>query len=411
MSIHYLIIADDFTGSTDTGVQLAKRGISVQVQLHNEMSQTSSLVIDTESRNLTTDDARDKISRALLPVNLNKFDFVIKKVDSTLRGNISAELNEITKLYDYDILIFAPSLPSIGRQVKESVLSINGVRGLDTQFAHDPVKPLLDDNIVSILRSAFPGETISTITMNAIHQENINLDKTTRLYAADAMTDFDLQLLVRTILKNKLRVLWVGSSGLMDAILSIKNPVAPTLGIVGSVSDVTAEQVRFARDNNVRIISVPIYDVYQKESYFKYVNKAAEEIHTGHDVIITSSATLNRAELKITQEKLMNRGLSLDEIGVIVQSVLGGLGRRILEKSTLSGVFITGGDTAKGFFDVVKADSVNILTEIATGIPMMRIKGGDYDNLRVITKAGAFGNKDLITFAFKKLKENSSQQV
>lgn len=273
MSIHYLIIADDFTGSTDTGVQLAKRGISVQVQLHNEMSQTSSLVIDTESRNLTTDDARDKISRALLPVNLNKFDFVIKKVDSTLRGNISAELNEITKLYDYDILIFAPSLPSIGRQVKESVLSINGVRGLDTQFAHDPVKPLLDDNIVSILRSAFPGETISTITMNAIHQENINLDKTTRLYAADAMTDFDLQLLVRTILKNKLRVLWVGSSGLMDAILSIKNPVAPTLGIVGSVSDVTAEQVRFARDNNVRIISVPIYDVYQKESYFKYVTK------------------------------------------------------------------------------------------------------------------------------------------
>ncbi|WP_164508351.1 four-carbon acid sugar kinase family protein [Companilactobacillus kedongensis] len=407
MDKKYLIMADDFTGSTDTGVQLAKRGIPVQVRLHDEEGTYSSLVVDTESRNLSPSDARDKISRAVLQTDMKQFDYTIKKVDSTLRGNIPDELNELNRLYESDILVFAPSLPSIGRQVKDSVLTINGVKGLDTQFAKDPVKPLNDDNIFSILKKAFPGENVDAISLDEIRSGNINIDSQTKFYAADAMSDLDLQLLVKDILKSKLKVLWVGSSGIMDAILSIENPVVPALAIVGSVSEVTSKQVKFARENNVKVISIPIYDVYKDESYYNYVDEAVNAMKDGQDVIVTSSATINRNELKYTQDKLKADGLSMDEIGLIVQSILGGLGRRIIKNIKPSGLFITGGDTAKGFFDVVKANSVDIITEVATGTPMMKITGGDYDNLRVITKAGAFGNDDLISFSFKKLKESN----
>ena len=232
--------------------------------------------------------------------------------------------------------------------------------------------------------------------MDEIRSGNINIDSQTKFYAADAMSDLDLQLLVKDILKSKLKVLWVGSSGIMDAILSIENPVVPALAIVGSVSEVTSKQVKFARENNVKVISIPIYDVYKDESYYNYVDEAVNAMKDGQDVIVTSSATINRNELKYTQDKLKADGLSMDEIGLIVQSILGGLGRRIIKNIKPSGLFITGGDTAKGFFDVVKANSVDIITEVATGTPMMKITGGDYDNLRVITKAGAFGNDDLI---------------
>ncbi|MFD1417941.1 four-carbon acid sugar kinase family protein [Companilactobacillus keshanensis] len=407
MDKKYLIMADDFTGSTDTGVQLAKRGIPVQVRLHDEDGSHSSLVVDTESRNLSPKDARDKISRAVLQTDMKEFDYTIKKVDSTLRGNISDELNELNRLYDSDILVFAPSLPSIGRQVRNSILTINGINGLNTQFAKDPVKPLTEDNIFNILKKAFPGENVNSISLDEIRNGKVHITPQTKFYAADSMNDLDLQLLVQSVLKTNLKVLWVGSSGIMDAILSIENPIVPALAIVGSVSEVTAKQVEFAKENNVKIISIPIYDVYKDESYYDYVDEAVNAMRSGQDVIVTSSATVNRKELKYTQDKLKADGLSMDEIGLIVQSILGGLGRRIIKKIRPSGLFITGGDTAKGFFDVIKANGVDIITEIATGTPMMKIKGGEYNDLKVITKAGAFGNDDLISFSFKKLKESN----
>ena len=47
----------------------------------------------------------------------------------------------------------------------------------------------------------------------------------------------------------------------------------------------------------------------------------------------------------------------------------------------------------------------SIVTEIAVGIPMMRLSGGPFAGLKVVTKAGAFGKEDAITFALRKLKE------
>ena len=38
---------------------------------------------------------------------------------------------------------------------------------------------------------------------------------------------------------------------------------------------------------------------------------------------------------------------------------------------------------------------------------MMRLRGGALDGLKVITKAGAFGNEDAVSYALRKLKEES----
>ena len=54
MSEKYLIVADDFTGSNDTGVQLKNRGIDISVVFHSEDMEDieSSVVLDTESRGM-----------------------------------------------------------------------------------------------------------------------------------------------------------------------------------------------------------------------------------------------------------------------------------------------------------------------------------------------------------------------
>ena len=51
----YLIVADDFTGANDTGVQMKRRGLATNVMFAGKKipADGSSVVIDTESRGMT----------------------------------------------------------------------------------------------------------------------------------------------------------------------------------------------------------------------------------------------------------------------------------------------------------------------------------------------------------------------
>lgn len=54
----------------------------------------------------------------------------------------------------------------------------------------------------------------------------------------------------------------------------------------------------------------------------------------------------------------------------------------------------------------VGADGSEILSEIMVGIPLIQVKGGEFDGLKLVTKAGAFGADNAIAFAMRKLKEH-----
>ena len=59
----YFIIADDFTGSNDTGVQLSRRGVRTKVVLDpaSVLDDGLSYVLDTESRNMPEHEAGEKL--------------------------------------------------------------------------------------------------------------------------------------------------------------------------------------------------------------------------------------------------------------------------------------------------------------------------------------------------------------
>ena len=59
----FVILADDFTGANDTGVQVAKRGLPVSVILRAEDIRpgSESIVIDSESRVISGTDAYKRV--------------------------------------------------------------------------------------------------------------------------------------------------------------------------------------------------------------------------------------------------------------------------------------------------------------------------------------------------------------
>ena len=92
-----LVIADDLTGALDSGVQLASKGDHVLVSLDCEgglahASEADVIVIDSESRHDTPQDAYRKVSTSCAKVCRRGVTRIYKKTDSGLRGNVGAEL-------------------------------------------------------------------------------------------------------------------------------------------------------------------------------------------------------------------------------------------------------------------------------------------------------------------------------
>ena len=80
----YLIIADDFTGANDTGVQLRRRGLPTSVIFAGRPLPKGEgcVVIDTESRGSSPEGAGAAVSASCAQVNFADYKYVIKKVDS-----------------------------------------------------------------------------------------------------------------------------------------------------------------------------------------------------------------------------------------------------------------------------------------------------------------------------------------
>lgn len=400
----FLIIADDFTGANDTGVQLRKRGIDTDVIFHSSSMDNNerSYVIDTESRGLNEAEAFLDVEDKIKNFFKQNFDYVYKKIDSTLRGNIISEIKAADKYYNAELIIFAPAYPDSKRTTIEGIHKINGVPISETEIAKDPKKPVKVDNINLLLKQGF-DEEVNHIYLRDLRSSRVDLSKG-RIYTFDAETNEDLMLISKKVIDCNKRVLWVGSAGLADSILKVNMPIKPSIAVVGSISEVSKNQLHYAVSNGVNLVNVDIAELLKNKDISSIVSETLQKVNSGADVIIASSYERKDYERAIEVGKAL--GCSKEEVSVFTQKILGRIINRVVENCEISGMFLTGGDTAIGVIEELGAKGSSIKQEIMTGIPLMTLKGGKCHGLKVITKAGAFGETSAIEYCLKKLKED-----
>jgi uncharacterized protein YgbK (DUF1537 family) len=61
-----------------------------------------------------------------------------------------------------------------------------------------------------------------------------------------------------------------------------------------------------------------------------------------------------------------------------------------------TGLMVIGGDTLSAVLSGSHAQSMECVGEIAPGLPMSRIIGGQFDKVEVVTKSGGFGDDALL---------------
>ena len=401
----YLIIADDFTGANDTGVQLKRRGIPTSVVFSSAHIQgTGSYVLDTESRAMGHEGAGAAVRAGLASVDLSAFDRVMKKVDSTLRGSLAAEIKAADECCGSELVVFAPALPDLGRTTVGGVHLLKGKPITETELARDPVTPVTEDNLTKLLQAAY-DEEVFHIPLAEVSAGKIDFSRG-RVFTCDAASNADLTHIVRAALDTGKRILWVGTAALADHLLGEEVPVPPALAVVASVSSVSREQVNFAAGEGVALVRVLVPELLEEKAVpGQYVEEALGLLKAGRDVIIASSASCDRMELDRSVDAGEALGMAREQVSAYTRQVMGEITRAVLEGSPVSGIFLTGGDTALGFFREAESLGSAIVTEIAVGIPMMRLTGGPFAGLKVVTKAGAFGREDAITYSLRKLKE------
>ena len=393
MKRKYLIIADDLTGANDTGIQFLKAGFRASVTLDPAALETigdhGAAVVDTESRNMPGERAAEILRRAVPHLAKFRGDRVFyKKVDSTLRGNIEAEVDVLREELGFPLTIFTPAFPRNKRTSENGLLLLDGVPVDQTEMGRDPRKPVTTSSLAESLLGDRAGEAV-TVSLEEVRGGRIPAilegAGNKGVFCFDAGTDEDLRIIARgaSLTVPVEDILWVGSAGLAEGLVDARPPV---LLVAGSLSAVSARQARYVLEDGsaspvLADIEALLADGGPQERAL--AEKAISLLRRGENVLLSSAVEEGQIEAgrKAGEPELIGESLAR-----VVAEILG--------KTQISGLFVTGGEVAVKIVRALGGGGVSLMEEVAPGIPLVRLMGGRFEGLSVVTKAGGFGAED-----------------
>jgi uncharacterized protein YgbK (DUF1537 family) len=379
------------------------------------------LVVDTQSRALSPTEAYQKVTEtALLFKNRDQFQTIYKKIDSTLRGNLGTEIDAIMDACALELAIVAPAFPKNGRMTVGGCHFLGNAPLEATEIARDPLCPVSESHIPTLIakqtKSAVGHIGIKSVLAGAegILEAMRKLDAAGRkVLVCDAWQEEHLKMIALAAVRLERPILWVGSAGLAEYVpLALGLGAAsadkkPVLVIAGSVSNVTRGQVAMLRQRTdlAYIEAAPcafLKPATAQAETDRCYHAALDAIRTGKDVVIVSADSDEMVAR--TKEEGLSLGLSSRQTSEAVAAALGSLCRQIALSVSLGGLVLTGGDIALSCCSLLSASGISIVREVAPGIPLGVLKGGQCPGLKVVTKAGAFGAEDALCKAVDSLK-------
>ena len=416
------IIADDLTGANDTSLQLFLRGCKTQVAFGEDISidenlKTEVFAMSTETRNVDAKTAHEKVLN--VSENILKkynFEYIYKKIDSVLRGNIAVEVVTLLDSLEYDAAVIFPAFPNEGRTTIGGFHLVKGIPLQRTEVSRDPACPIMESNIINLLKSQLPEEM-------AIYTDLISLDivmkgagpiltklndlisKGKKLIVADAVSTTDLEQIAFAVTKSSYKILPVGSAGAAQALGKIWHPDTdedlvkepqvpnlPKLVVSGSATDLTASQIKRLQENdnieNTYFIAIKPQNIFSND-FEEIAQRVLNNLIKDNTVIIHSSELIeNTEELssllienELTKEVFISK--ICDYLASVTKTVL----------SQKEAVLITvGGETSYKCCRAIGSKNLQIIDTVAPAIPL----GVDHKGQLIVTKSGNLGTQNTL---------------
>jgi len=382
------VIADDFTGALDAGVEFVRAGLDTTLRLLPECAEPARVrVINTDSRAGTVAAARRRVAEASGQLAGRR---LFKKIDSTMRGHIGPEIAAVLSANALAKAVVCPAAIEAGRTVERGRLLINGVPLHETDFARDPAWPARTSDMIQLAGGAATQIALATVRAGAAALAVAIAAAPTAVVTVDACSHADLEAISQAIAASNslpcgaLGLARAWARGFAHAAPASLTPPArrqagPVLLIAGSHHPHTIAQVdRLIAERAVIAIEVGLGKQEQRRQEWMECTLAA--LAAGTSVTI-------RAPAQPIVDRSAQRAL-VDLLADLTAHVCQGIG--------LGGLVLTGGETASAICRRLGVAGIRILGELEVGIPWGQVVGGVAAGLPLVTKAGGFGRADAL---------------
>jgi len=394
--IDLLIVADDLTGALDTGAQFARYGRRTLVSWAGgglPPADADVWVLDTETRALPPAEARAAVAQAVAP--FLPVLHIYKKVDSTLRGPIGAELEALLALGVAEQALLAPAFPAQGRTVLGGELRVHGQPLAQTPFA----QPGRATSLVGELIAASTGLAVGSMGLQQVRQGGQSLARalaaqTEPVLVLDALAEADLAVAAQAaVLAGRDRLL-AGSAGLAAQLPAAWGWVPPDLAaapaaVAGPILCVAATKHPALAGQLLHL---------QRQAQLEIVKDVLPGILPGEEPAAA------RAAAAVVEALAQGRDVALTTLGAplvaggdrLVVALLGRIAAQALQQARPGALMLTGGDTAMAVCRALGAEAIIVEGQVEPGVPLGRLAGGEANGLPIATKAGGFGDEGVL---------------
>ncbi len=412
--IQLLIIADDFTGALDTGVQFARIGTPTKVFTNyellkkNELPECDVLVINTETRHLAPEQAFETIRQIMNEVKGKDIAYIYKKTDSALRGNIGSELSALYDSGLQNVIHFIPAYPKMNRITAGGIHYIDGVPVAESVFGKDPFDPVVHSNVSDLIHEQTDIPVIPVSALGCREQNN-------GIAVYDAASEEDMKSIGRYLFEHEKPRIMAGCAGFASVLpeflnLRTGNREIPPLSdkflvICGSVNPITVRQMKYAEEHGFRHIHLSVdqlleKDYWQSEAGKKAMSDLIRSINETRFLIIDSNEEEGRNELSAAAAE---RKLTISDLRQMISSSIGTMTGVITSSDIDSTMLITGGDTLMQCMKFMNASEIEPICELDPGVVLSAVKCGDTSRY-IISKSGGFGKEGLLVSISEMLK-------
>lgn len=404
------IIADDFTGANDSIARFAAAGARTvtlfDAQLPKErLASFEAVAYSVNSRGLTHNKAY-RINRDVfqgLPPAAG--DLIYKKMDSALRGNLGVELEAVLdEVGPETTVLVAPALPANQRITVGGYQLLNGIPVHETEMARDPVTPVREAHLPTLLTQTcryqvgtLPLGTVcnGVAAISAAVREQITAG--CRIVVADATRDEHLDWLARTITTAGLKLLPCGTAGLAGAMARQLFPVAaapglPDLSTAGRVAALIGSKSRQAGlqiDRALTELPRLVEAVARRTALGTREQREAEVSRISNWAAATLTGDGRGLLVRFDNDPTVDPE-TLD--AQALSEGMGELARKLVENSGINILYLSGGDIAAAAVRALDGWGLAVEAELDAGVCLGSLQGGRFAGLKVITKAGSFGD-------------------
>ncbi len=361
------VIADDLTGAAELGAIGLRHGLRSEIVRSGKPSGKADLVcVDTDSRSCSPEEAGKRAAAAAKLLRAAGAQWIYKKVDSVLRGQVTAEVEAVMKQLQLNRALLLPANPSLGRVIRDGQYFVRGKLIHKTEFAHDPEYPR---RVPQVLRLLKLPETF------AIRMSNRDRSLAAgTIVVGEAATSEEVR---EWATHRETGLLSAGGSEFFGALLAAQNFSAPDgekksseptpgreLFICGTSTESVRKFVTAARRRKQPVFSLPMELMWGAE-----FSAAAQEAITQRVVtaLETHARIILNVGLPLVRDLTVARRLS----DYVVQ-----IAERVLRRAPIAKVFAEGGATSAELVRRMGWARLTVLRELAPGVATLAVADG-----------------------------------